>query len=63
MIKKELERRDKIMKLKLNFINDNDNSIYTLVYNTKCDILVDIKVGDMILLPNTYLTKGSQQMN
>lgn len=47
------------MKLKLNFINDNDHSIYTLVYNTKCAIPDDIKVGDEILLPNNCISHGS----
>lgn len=44
------------MKLKLRFINDNDHSIYTLVY-TKCAV-PDIKVGDEILLPNNCISHG-----
>jgi len=47
------------MKLKLNFINDKDNSIYTLVYNLKYEVPVDIKVGDEILLPNNCISHGS----
>lgn len=47
------------MKLKLNFINDNDNSIYTLNYNLKHTIPSDIKVGDEILLPNNCISHGS----
>ena len=47
------------MKLKLNFINDKDNSIYTLTYNLKYEVPVDIKVGDEILLPNNCISHGS----
>ena len=47
------------MKLKLNFINDKDNSIYTLIYNLKYKVPVDIKVGDEILLPNNCISHGS----
>ena len=47
------------MKLKLNFINDNNNSIYTLIYNLRYEVLVDIKVGDEILLPNNCISHGS----
>lgn len=46
------------MKLKLNFINDKDNSIYTLIYNLKYKVPVDIKVGDKILLPNNCISHG-----
>lgn len=47
------------MKLKLNFINDKDNSIYTLTYNLKYEVPCDIKVGDEILLPNNCISHGS----
>ena len=46
------------MKLKLNFINDKDNSIYTLIYNLKYKVPDDIKVGDKILLPNNCISHG-----
>lgn len=46
------------MKLKLNFINDKDNSIYTLIYNLKYKVPIDIKVGDKILLPNNCISHG-----
>ena len=47
------------MKLNLNFINDNDNSIYTLTYNLRYKIPYDIKVGDEILLPNNCISHGN----
>lgn len=47
------------MKLKLNFINDKDNSIYTLTYNLKYEVPADIKIGDEILLPNNCISHGS----
>ena len=46
------------MKLRLNFINDKDNSIYTLIYNLKYEVPTDIKVGDKILLPNNCISHG-----
>ena len=46
------------MKLRLNFINDKDNSIYTLIYNLKYKVPTDIRVGDEILLPNNCISHG-----